>query len=315
MKIVSMNTQKNSRLRIGYLAGTSHCGSTLTACMADMHPDIVSVGEVVPNRKCRRSNSESLACSCGETLANCRLWKEVFCKIKDEGILISFSNWTHAYSYLNPLLHRLLTIYPRGRIRRRFQRSMDQLLPLHKNRIKRIDHGNEAFLDALFSITNAEVLFDTSKGAYRLYRLLKNPNIDVRVIRIVRDVRAFVASKKRRGIPASEAAKIWQHNQVSLNHVCGLFDPERILFIRYEDLATDPAHYMQQIHEHLGLQTAETSLTVDPTQHHVIGNRIRTQGTMQIQLNEKWKTALTEREGTLALSIAGPINRQFGYSD
>jgi len=158
-------------------------------------------------------------------------------------------------------------------------------------------------------------MFDTSKGTYRLYRLLKNTNIDVRVIRIVRDVRAFVASKKRKDITASEAAKLWQHSQASLNHVCSLFDPKRILLIRYEDLATNPSNYMQQIHEHLGLQAAETSLAVDPTQHHVLSNRIRTQGTMQIQLNEKWKTALTEREGAVALSIAGSFNRQFGYSD
>ena len=74
------------RVRIGYLVGTSHCGSTLMGILMDLHPDMACVGEPGPNRRRLRENQGNLPCSCGQPVGDCKFWTEVFDVVERSGL-------------------------------------------------------------------------------------------------------------------------------------------------------------------------------------------------------------------------------------
>ena len=63
-------------MRVIYIVGTSHSGSTLLDLMLNAHPEIVSTGEVI---RLKRAwiNSKPAACTCGNPVAECTFWLRV----------------------------------------------------------------------------------------------------------------------------------------------------------------------------------------------------------------------------------------------
>src|SRR3990172_10422147 len=74
-------------MRVIYIAGAAHSGSTLLDLMLNAHPDIVSVGEVLKlNRQLAYRDTEKktyAACSCGAaSLWDCKFWSAVDTKTR-----------------------------------------------------------------------------------------------------------------------------------------------------------------------------------------------------------------------------------------
>ena len=66
------------RLRVGFLTGSGHTGSTLLALFMDTHPQIVSVGETAIKPGLRSGSEQLHRCSCGHPISECRFWQTVF---------------------------------------------------------------------------------------------------------------------------------------------------------------------------------------------------------------------------------------------
>lgn len=306
-----MNMDRTESLpRVGYLAGSNHTGSTLLALLMDMHPEIASVGETSPNRGYAPGRGH---CSCGAWIRECTFWKGIFGAVTQQGVELNASNWSNDYRYRNIVLHRMLSRFSHNRHIRRAQLAASDLLPGHRTRTRRIDRANVLFTRAVLEATGARVLFDTSKYAARLYHLLRVPELDVRVIRLVRDVRGFAGSEKKRGRGAEDAANVWIRQQQVIADLTRSLPSERVLLVRYEDVCASPRHWLRELQVFLGVDPVETPLTVRPRGHHVLGNPIRRSETLTVRSPEDWRARLSGTEVSTIMRIAGAANTRFGY--
>jgi hypothetical protein len=301
------------RLRVGYLAGSGHTGSTLVALLMDTHPQIASVGETAFTPPAQAKGQARQVCSCGETYFNCRFWQEVFATVNSDGHDFSPHRWSNDYRYANPWLHRTLTRYSSRPMVRWFQDVAADVLPLHRSRMQAVNRVNVSFIRAVLKVASADVFFDSSKRPFRLRHLLTVPELDVRVIKLVRDVRGFASSAKRRGQTVESAALSWSRDRGVIDDITRNVAADRTMILRYEDLCAQPDHTARELYTFLNVQAVATPEVIRPRDHHVLGNRIRLQETLQIRLNDRWKSELTPSEIESVLDIAGETNQCLGY--
>ena len=83
--------------------------------------------------------------------------------------------------------------------------------------------------------------------------------------------------------------------------------------IRYEDVCLDPRATLAGIHEFLGTNPADTIQPFRQADHHVVGNGMRLDVTSDIHLDQRWRVILTEEDLRVFDSVAGAVNRRYGY--
>jgi hypothetical protein len=302
-------------LRVVYVAGSGHTGSTLLALMLDEHPQIVSVGETAVKPKIRRrGDAPKQPCSCGATVEACAFWSGIFEHVRRSGHDMGPDRWTNDYRSEHPLVHRVLTRESSYRPVAATQRWLNAHLPAHAARMRRADAVNVAFVRAALDVANADVFCDTTKHTLRLARLLAIPELDVRVITLVRDVRGYVSSAKRRGYRIQDAAWTWRRDQEVIARLTEGLTPERRHVLRYEELCADPADTLRRLHAFCGVDEHPPVASMRSDSHHVLGNSMRLNGRITVRLDESWKQKLAADEQQLVLDIAGPLNRRFGYA-
>lgn len=301
-------------LPVAYLVGTSHCGSTLMALLMNAHPQVAGVGETSPNRRAQRSGPEGFACSCGEALSACPFWARVFERVRAAGFPMDAGHWSNDYRYKPPLLHKLLTDHPSAAWAGRLQAAADRWLPVHRGRVGRTHRANRAFMEAVLAETGAAVFFDTSKALGRLKHLMDAPDLDLKVVRMVRDARAYANSIHRRGAPVDHAALRWRKFQAACDRLLMGLAPERVHLLRYEDLCRDPAGSLKALYAFLGVEALEPPAFVVPREQHVIGNRMRLKDRVAVRFDEGWREQLGPDEQARVLAVAGDLNRRLGYA-
>jgi hypothetical protein len=300
-------------IRVGYLAGSGHTGSTLLALLMNSHPQVISVGETAFKPSNRRRGRFMLPCSCGNTYAECPFWRDVFARVRGQGFDLGPQTWTNDYRYENRWLHRGLTQYSGRPVVRWIQRKSLRWLPVHAQRLERIDRVNLAFIQAALGASNKEVFFDTSKRSLRLERLAAIPEIDLRLIILVRDVRGFASSAKRRGRDLESEAWTWKCEHEVVREIAQLLPPDHTALVRYEDICADPAGQLTALHRFLSVQPAPPPEVIFPSEHHVLGNRIRLQKSLRVRASRSWEEILTPAEVRRVVAIAGDLNTRLGY--
>ena len=83
--------------------------------------------------------------------------------------------------------------------------------------------------------------------------------------------------------------------------------------VRYEDVCTKQDDTLSTIYDFLGVST-DAHATLKSRPHHVIGNGMRLDTTTEVELDERWREALTESELAIFERTAGELNRSFGYT-
>ena len=304
----------NGKLRVVYLAGTGHSGSTLLAILLHAHPRVATVGETSVKPKIRhRGRGAVLKCSCGVLIAECDFWKDVFQRMRERGFELSADRWSNDYRLTHPLLHRLLSRRSSIPGHRQFQDWAASHLPVYSKRVKRVGQVNVAFIRAVLETGKADVFFDASKRLVRLSRLLELPELDVKVIRLLRDVRGYVASAKRRGYSVVDATRSWKQTQIGVAGITSSLPDDRQLLLRYEDLCTSTGDTLSRVYEFCGVASVDPFTSPKLGRHHVIGNSMRFKKVTSVQLDESWRKRLSEDEQRQIMAMAGEMNRGFGY--
>jgi Sulfotransferase family len=306
------------RPRMVMAIGTNYSGTTLLAMMMDCHPQIASVGECALNRHARERQRSGAAapfpCSCRLPLNECPFWRSLFDRMQHLGYPLDADNWVTDYKYRNDLLNTALGVYSARGWLRSLQVLADRYLPIHRQRLKRTTQARVAFVRTVLERTGKEVFFDTTKYVLQAYQMGQSPDLDVRFLRIVRDVRSFVASSKRRGRDVDERAQNWVNFHTATEDVFASVPEDRILVIRYEDLCREPVATQRQIYAFCGVKDAPPPTVVVPQEHHVIGNTIRLKDKLEIKLVESWREELSADEQSRILRIAGAMNEKLGFS-
>lgn len=304
------------KLRVVYVAGSGHTGSTLLALLLNEHPEIVSVGETAVKPKIRRKGRAARQqCSCGQTVETCPFWSGIFQRVRAQGYEFGPDCWSNDYRSEHPLVHRVLTRESSRSVVRALQGWSARRLPVHAQRMRRADAVNVAFIRAALASEGATVFCDTTKHSFRLARLLDLPDLHVSVITLVRDVRGYCASAKRRGYRIEDAALTWRRDQEGIESITRALPADRKYLLRYEDLCGRPEETLARLYAFCGVSPVAPVTSVVPGRRHVLGNSMRLRDRIHVRLDETWRAALTPEEQRRVMRVAGATNAGFGYSN
>ncbi len=319
--------------RLAYILAASHSGSTLLAMLLGAQPGACTAGELKANLP-----GTSYRCSCREPIGNCAFWREVSSAMAARGIdgFEIGRAGTSIYDVGSRYARRLLAPLHRGRTLEAIRDAGLALSADWRRTLAETSRRNRALVEVLAEVTGAEVVVDSSKVALRLKYLLRSCDLDIRVIRVIRDGRAVSltytdewtfadasepelrggGTGERRPPPRRsirEGAREWRRSNEASDALLAGLPASKWLAVRYEDLCADPAGALRRIARFLDLDDESLVLDFRGRPQHVIGNGMRMDSGSEISLDERWKSCLTPSQLAEFEATAGDLNRAYGY--
>lgn len=318
VEVLSPEPGTGTRLRVLYVGGMPRSGSTLTDLMLHQLPGHVGVGELFYLwRNCLAHDG---LCACGRAFSACPFWKEV----GEE----AFGGWDRV-----DVDHVL-----------RLQAEVDRTsrIPwlLAPRRPAAFDDKVEEYADllrrlyaAIVRVSGEQVVVDSSKRPSLAYVLAGMPDIDLRVVHVVRDPRGVAFSfAKHVALPAGaalgsemprSATRKVGRRWVTVNAmVAGLAHAGvPVTRVRYEDLVADPDRELRRVLRLTGhdapagtfTHLASDGLTI-PRTHLVAAGRIRlADGTVPLRLDEQWRADMPAPSRRLVTAMTAPLRARYGY--
>ncbi len=320
--------------RVAYILAPSHSGSTLLAMLLGAHPDACTVGEL---KITRLGNVDKYLCACGTPIRQCAFWKGIARRMEANGVSFDVTNaqtalLAHGSAYTNRLLRPL----HRNALMELVRDTALCLSPTWHRQRRIFAERNVALMESVAAESGAQVVVDSSKIAIRLKYLLRLPQLDIRVIRLIRDGRggalalmepaafADATDPKLRGggsggdrdderLTMEEAAHEWRRSNEEADEIVKTIDPKCVTTIHYEDVCQTPLGTLGTVHQFLGLDPTKCTLEFRNTPQHVIGNGMRLDSTSEIRLDERWREQLSDDDLSTFERVAGAANRRYGY--
>lgn len=297
-----------------FVLAHSFSGSTLLSFLLGAHPEVATVGEmfIAPTH-----NTDEYPCSCGEPIERCGFWQRVAREMTARGVpfdLRSADSSLSAGSY-GWLGNRAIWAEPRGPVLEAARRAALALLPGAGKELDRRIAVNRHLAEAVLGLRGARVFVDATKRPGRALLLRRDPQLDLRVLHLVRDGRAVSRSAIRNlGRTVEEGARSWASSAQRCEELRRYLPPERWLTVRHEDLCRDSPGTLARIFEFLGVTPDHTIGDFRATDHHIIGNRMRLSRTSEIRIDERWRAELRPEQIRTVERIAGPELKRYGYA-
>jgi len=322
------------RIPLIYILAASHSGSTLLAMLLGTHPEIATVGEL---KFTSLGNVERYLCSCQKEIKKCPFWSDVAQEMAKRGYPFDFSNpGTDFHSKMSSYVQWLLRPLHRGRVLEWARDSALALSPAWRVRLPRIQELNSVLIESISKLTGKKVIVDSSKVGFRLKFLIRNPMLEVKVIRLIRDGRAVAMTytnpagfadasdsrfrgggmggeRKSERLTMARAAREWKRSNEEAEAVLKTFDPSQWFEVRYETLCAETDITLKKIFKFIGVNPDHKLISFRSVDHHVIGNGMRLDSSDEIKLDERWRESLTKSELEAFNLVAGKLNYRFGY--
>jgi hypothetical protein len=320
-----------------FLLGASHSGTTLLTLLLNAHPDVATVGELTSGAV---RAVGSYRCSCRRPIEQCGFWSRVGAAVRPVHHGFDLETFGIRFEPESPAwLRRLARIEHRGPGLESLRSLAMGLSPTWRRHRADLERACGTIARAVLDLTGARVFVDSSKLAHRLRFLREMTALDLRVIHVVRDGRAVALTyldqerfadasdpHLRRGgfgadspwrpesLPLRRAAAEWLRAQRSAEHALACLPRRHWTRVRYEDLCARPRETQAELLTFLGLDPSTAAADFRSVEHHVVGNGMRLDGTSEIRLDERWKSALSARDLADFDAVAGVVNRRYGYS-
>jgi hypothetical protein len=311
---VVSSEQKTSRsLRVGYVAGTSYCGSTLTSFILNTHPNIFSPGEMGPGESAER---EGFPCSCGTILAECPFYVKVTERMKSWGVPFDLRHWKLRYRFSkNQHLERLARGALGSRLLEDLRHKVWTVLPTYRDCIGELERRNEAFIRACLEVSGKSVFLDATKHPSRIPELRRIPSLDLRIIHLIRDPRGYCNSAfKKRRVAIEEGARRWVEGNRAAQRQLSALPRDKWLYVTYESLASQPDSVFSRLAEFLGADSFNLPDNFRAYPHHIVGSRMRLASHQTtVEIDETWKKELSAKNLKTISEICGSFARRFGY--
>ncbi len=257
---------KNKDIKIIYIAGNGHSGSTLLDIIIGSSPDIFSSGELT---FITRDTILREYCSCGDKISNCEVWSEIM------------KRW---------LAKSSISLDQYKKLRLKFERSKTTLSALKNsispsNQFLEYCDSTRILFEAISDVTGKKVIVDSSKSPQRIPVLKRVANLNV--LHICRNVKGVLNSAKKTlkknieaGIEADVAPRrTWKTftEWVFVNFVTELFCiGVKSKKVFYEKYINDPS----------SLEALDENIKIDSnlfsTDHMIAGNSLRLKKNIKI---------------------------------
>jgi hypothetical protein len=322
--------------RLVYILSASHSGSTLLAMLLHTHPQICTAGEL---KTTALGDIQRYRCSCRRPILECPFWSAITRDLNAQGLDFDLARGeTHVRSVASRYAQRLLAPLHRGpalELARDLALSLSPRWRAHRRRAAALD---AALARAICARTGKPVIVDSSKVGIRLKYLLRNPELDVRVIRLIRDGRAVTLTymdpagfadasdprlraggtgETRADVPLDvrAAAREWRRSNEEAEAIIGGLERWRWTEVRYDDLCLYTEPTLRRLFAFSGVDPSGLREEFRGAEHHVIGNGMRLDDSRAIRLDERWRDALSARDLAAFEAVAGAMNRRLGYGD
>lgn len=306
----------SNQLRVAFVGGHGRSGSTLLARLLACTDSVFAAGEVC--YVWEQGVLRDRMCSCGQPFSRCEFWQAV----GDA----AFGGWSTEVAERGLALRKQVD-------RNRFVPRLvaPRAFPSHEQALRQYADMYGQVLRGIRDVSGAQVVVDISKNPSTGYLLRQVPEVDLRVIHLVRDVRGVAHSwSKLVSRPDRDGAAMtrlsytrttveWEAFNVMVEGL-GLLGVPRTL-LRYEDLIRNPEPSLRRVLRLIGAPEADGPLdfiqgsTVQLAPgHEVTGNVMRFRsGSEQLRLDEEWRTALpTSRRRAISVGAAPALVR-YGY--
>jgi hypothetical protein len=298
--------------RVLFLSGLGRSGTTILERVLGEIPGVCSAGELV--HLWQRGVLDDELCGCGEPFSRCAFWTEVGRR--------AFGGWDPE------LARRMLAL------RLRVDRTRHVLLALAPAVRRRAREEYVAVFAQLYraivETSGCPVVIDSSKHSSLAYVLRTSPEIDLRLLHVVRDSRgvAYSWTKEVRRPETGDAdlmtqyspsrsALLWTGHNVALSLL--RLTGARSRLLRYEDFVADPAGTVRAVAGFAGL-SPDAAAFLDGAQvelgrtHTVAGNPVRFRtGPMTLRRDDDWRSKLPRRTQRLVSALTLPLLAGYGY--
>lgn len=268
----------NKRIKVIYILGAGHSGSTLLDLLLGSHSQVESVGEINNFYDYISPKTDHLKgiryCTCGTHVDECPYWKPI-----------------------------------RENLRSEFGTDEISLQP---NDPKAFASHNQLVFQSILDVSGKSVICDSSKIYSRLQGLLNANGFDVEIIHLIRDSRAVAYSYKKKGEKFYPTLIAWL--KVNLYEWFKLRKRKNYRLLRYEDFVDNPEAALKEILKSAGLNFESEQLLFWKHEHHNLGgNRMRNKGRQEIRKDTKYVQALTATEWWACTLLSLPGLMLFRY--
>lgn len=319
----SAQQTSDSRIRVIYVMGAGRSGSTALEAMLGDHEDVVAVGEL--SNIYSAGWSDYFRCSCGELSVQCPLWRDIRARFCELTGLSSFKDHWAAHSHYENFRPRTLGIPQWARL------TMAE--KLGGPEVREWQSRNYAVYQAIADVTGKRIIVDSTKSPIRARALCMIPELDVRLVHLVRDVRGVTWSRQKayrknpalglnrdqqQPVPVWRSVAYWSVMNALSSMVRSRYEDCPSLLVRYEDYTRQPLAEFARISDVVGIDygpIAERLVAGQPVrpQHTSAGNPVRMLGAIKLSPDFEWMQKLPAADRKTCWRWAGLMMQAYGY--
>lgn len=306
------------RVPVLYVGGIGRSGSTVLGRVLATLPGVHSVGEVV--HLWGRGLARGDRCGCGCPFRECPFWSEVGRR--------AFGGWEQVDA------RELLRLQEAVDRNRHLPWIVAGTGPAAFSAALRdyVDVLGRLYV-AMREASGADVLVDTSKNAPYAWLLRRVPEVDLRVLHLVRDSHGVAHSWAKKGlarpevvdgtaymatVPVARLAARWTGANALFDLLARTSTPG--MRLRYEDFVDDPDGTVRRVGAFLGRSGGPAQrLAPDeplqlPREHEVSGNPLRFEDrAVRLRRDEQWRTDMPVGDRRLVTALTAPGLWRYGY--
>ncbi|MGH3087471.1 MAG: sulfotransferase family protein [Rubrobacteraceae bacterium] len=302
-------------MKVLYIAGFGRSGSTILANSLARIDGFFSGGEM--NFIWKHALIENRLCGCGRHSRECPLWNAVFDRAfggmenvdAKEIMRLQYSGARTRH------IPRMLTEGGRSELEKRMGKFLTSSARLY---------------EAIKSVTNSRVIVDSSKEPAYGRAIAMIPEIDLRVLHLVRDPRAAAYSwLKKKEQPDSadrefmhqksafDSAALWDVWNVSIET---LWRNDRYMRLRYEDFVAEPKESFRNILDFTDEPDSKLPLAGENevrlgVSHTISGNPNRFDtGSVELKPDDRWKKEMASKDRAVVTALTAPLLARYGYT-
>jgi hypothetical protein len=291
-----------------FILAPSYHGVTTLSARANLHPDILSLGNGNPLQH------EEQICSCGEDVHEfCPFWTKAAEAIeKDENDplpnLLPHSPYIASNKTLNKWINSVLALIANEigpKTWKMFYEPAERFYGIH-----------DRFLSFCQEWTPHKIFFDAERSVLK-FMAMASMGFPVKgVIHIVRDPRGYAAAWKRY-YPETTAEKLgmeWAASHTRIRRLAHAFPKVPFMIVKYEDLMEQPVQTYEKVLKFMKLEVfAESEMALDPRKNHLLGLQSIDHVAGMVPKADNWRESLHPEDQDRVVKAAGSLFAELGY--
>lgn len=289
-------------MKLAYITSSSYSGSTLLSFILNSNPQISTISEFDIMDEIK--NDKNFLCSCGEKIRECNFFTSLKESINNEGVEFELDDMDMMFyvsdnERINRYLTQKLPVFDSSMLEH-FRDIILNYIPAYKKRIDYIYARNDIFMKSVLKLQNGSVFLDANKNPYRLKYL--SEKYDSSAIYLYKNgiAGAYSFLKDSRAndvnpIAFSDACTRWFVEQITINRCLNDMKSVSKIDLSYSDLCSDTVGSIHAICDLLDIEFSSLD-EFQLSEHHIVGNVMRTASIDSIQERLDWKDNLTEED-------------------